>query len=205
MRKGFVLAGTICLIVAWLGPLPLLAKKAFFAHMIMHMMVVAVAAPFLSFGIINSSYDPALKYPSLFAPVTAAIAELIIVWAWHAPSLHHFARHTKTGLFLEQGMFLMAGVWVWLSSLSGSTTGNSARMGAGIIGLLLTSMHMTLLGALLNLSMRSLYNHHHGYRSLNVLQDQQLGGAIMLVIGGISYLSGGIWLALKMLKKREYP
>lgn len=190
MRRNIgLILGLLFLLLAWAGPLPHLAQSAFYGHMIMHMLVVAVAAPLLALGIIGSKYDPTLNSPLLFAPIPAAVGELIIVWAWHAPRLHFFARHSSWGLLMEQGMFLLAGIWVWLSSF-----GNKA---AGVIGLLLTSMHMTFLGALLSLSTRPLYIHHD-------LNDQHIGGVIMLIVGGISYLTGGLWLTLKLLKEKKY-
>ena len=67
---------------------------------------------------------------------------------------------------------------------------NAAR--AGVIGLLLTSMHMTLLGALLTMSPRLLYSHHHSSGKLDPLTDQYLGGAVMLVVGGAAFLAGGL-------------
>lgn len=193
-QRSFLWAGIVILLLAWLGPLPGAARDAFYAHMIMHMLVVALAAPLIAIGISESKYDPSLKFPFLAAPISAAVVELIVVWGWHAPFLHHFARHSASGLMMEQGMFFLVGVWLWLSSVKAD------QRGAGIIGLLLTSMHMTLLGALLGLAPRALY-HHHG--SSTSLSDQQLGGAIMLVVGGIVYLTGGVGLALKMLKFRS--
>lgn len=196
MKKLFLPLGILALIIAWLGPLPNLAHETFFAHMIMHMLVVAIAAPLLSLWI-STRVDLAQKYPYLFLAIPASIGELIIVWGWHAPGLHHYARHTSAGLFLEQGSFLLAGLWVWVSCLSPS------QRGGGIIGLLLTSMHMTLLGALLGLAPRSLYPHHQGFGSWSALQDQQLGGAIMLVIGGIVYLWGGLWVSSHLLDEKN--
>jgi putative membrane protein len=70
------------------------------------------------------------------------------------------------------------------------------------VGLLLTSMHMTLLGALLALSPRPLYPHLHGAAGLTPLADQQLGGAIMLLVGGVSYLLGGLALTVGLLRGR---
>ena len=61
--------------------------------------------------------------------------------------------------------------------------------------MLLTSMHMTLLGALLALPPRPLYAHHMLHGKLSPLEDQHLGGAIMLVIGGCVYLAGGLLVA----------
>ncbi len=210
MKRGLFIAGLLTLVVAWTGPLPELAHKAFFGHMTMHMLNVALAAPLLALGIAGTRFDPVDRLPRLFAPIPASVAELIIVWGWHAPAPHHLARMSFFGLAAEQLSFLFAGVWVWLSAFGGrvdashdSATGDAIQKGrraAGVIGLLLTSMHMTLLGALLALSPRPLYPHHHGFGTLSALGDQHLGGAIMLVAGGIAYLSGGLWLTVEVLR-----
>jgi putative membrane protein len=184
--------------------LPLLAREAFFAHMILHMAVVAVAAPLLALAVAGGRFDPARKTPRLFAPVQASLAELVVVWAWHTPALHHAARHHTLGFVAEQGMFLLAGLFLWLSALCGEGSNARRRNAAGVVGLLLTAMHMTLLGALLALAPRPLYTHAHeqdgGLAGLTPLDDQHLGGAIMLLVGGVSYLSGGLWLTVQLLR-----
>jgi putative membrane protein len=224
----WLVLGMSALGFAWLGPVPRLSHEAFFGHMVMHMLNVAVAAPFLSLAIAASKWDPANRFPKLFAPITASVAELIVVWAWHAPAAHHFARHTTIGVCAEQSMFLLAGIWVWLSAFGGQRTGRNqpipaefttedenppnqnlvseqlgSRTGAGIVGLLMTSMHMTLLGALLALSPRLLYQRHHSLAGMTALEDQQLGGAVMIVAGGIAYTTGGLFLAFRLLKEKR--
>jgi putative membrane protein len=200
MRRAVLVCGMLVLAAVWLGPLPQLARQAFCAHMTMHMGVVAVAAPLLAAGVASGRLDPARRAPRLFAPIPASILELVVVWAWHAPALHHAARHDTAGLAAEQGMFLLAGLFVWLSAFGGDAQLSGARRAAGVVGLLLTSMHMTLLGALLALTPRPLYAHMDGFAGLTPLQDQQLGGAIMLLVGGISYLLGGLWLTAGLLR-----
>jgi len=203
MRMALFISGLLTLALAWLGPLPVLAKQAFFAHMLMHMLVVAVAAPLLSLAIAGSQYDPVESLPWFYAPIPASVGELILVWAWHAPALHHLARVDTLGLVAEQGTFLLAGLWVWLSAFGGDAMHNGRRAAAGVVGLLLTSMHMTLLGALLALAPRPVYEHHTGFGSLSALQDQHLGGAVMILIGGIAYLAGGLWLTVSLLRDRR--
>ncbi|MFG0262798.1 MAG: cytochrome c oxidase assembly protein [Novipirellula sp. JB048] len=192
--------GWLVLMAAWLGPLPEWAQTSFAAHMTLHMLVVAVAAPLLSIAAAGLRYDPVRQAPRLFSPIQASVGELLIVWAWHAPGLHHFARHTLAGFVIEQSMFLAAGVWVWLSAFGGSVPRTRSRSGAGVIGLLLTSMHMTLLGALLVTSPRLLYAHHHGGGGLSPITDQHLGGAVMLIVGGAAFLAGGLWLTRDLLR-----
>jgi putative membrane protein len=202
MRRIFLITGFLTLGGVWLGPLPDLAAHAFAAHMTMHMGVVAVAAPLLALGVAGGKFDPMGNAPVPFAPILASVWELVVVWTWHAPALHYIARHTAIGLVLEQGMFLLSGLLVWLSAFGGNTRQRDNRKAAGVMGLLLTSMHMTLLGALLALPPRPLYEHAGGFEGLTPLQDQHLGGAIMLLIGGVSYLLGGLWLTAGLLQGR---
>jgi putative membrane protein len=202
MRAACGGLGTLTLAALWLGPLPALARDAFAAHMTMHMGVVAVAAPLLARAVAGASIDPVRRAPALFAPIVASVVEFVVVWGWHAPALHRVARHAAAGLVAEQGTFLLAGVLVWLSVLGGDPRDRAGRAGAGVIALLLTSMHMTLLGALLALPARPLYPHTIGLAGLTALQDQQLGGAIMLSVGGVVYLLGGLALTAGLLRAR---
>jgi putative membrane protein len=200
MRHAFLVCGCLTLAAVWLGPLPQLAPRVFWAHMTMHMGVVALAAPLLTLGMAGRWYDPVRQAPRLFAPIPASVLELMVVWAWHTPALHHAARHGLAGLVVEQGMFLLAGLLVWLSAFGGDAEQRGNRSAAGVVGLLLTAMHMTLLGALLALTPRPLYGHVNSFSGLTPLEDQHLGGAIMLLVGGASYLFGGLWLTVGLLR-----
>jgi putative membrane protein len=194
MRGALLVCGGLTLAAVWLGPLPQLAQQAFWAHMTMHMGVVAVAAPLLALGVAGGRLDPVRKAPRLFAPLPASVLEFVVVWAWHTPALHHTARQSTAGLVLEQGTFLLAGLLLWLSVCGGEAWHRAHRRATGVVGLLLTAMHMTLLGALLALTPRPLYAHVAASAGLTPLADHQLGGAIMLLVGGVAYLLGGLWL-----------
>jgi putative membrane protein len=202
-RPLFLLLGTLALAAVWLGPLPRLAPGSFSAHMTMHMGVVAVAAPFLGFALAGGKFDPTRRGPVLLTPIPLSLVELAVVWAWHAPVLHHAARHSTTGLVLEQGSFLASGLLLWLSAFGGEPRERDQRTAAGVVALLLTSMHMTLLGALLALSPRPLFAHGRAAGPLGALDDQHLGGAIMLVVGGLAYLGGGLGLTVRLLQGRR--
>lgn len=107
---------------------------------------------------------------------------------------------------IEQASFLLAGVLLWWTSLAQPHNKIHAAIGAG--ALLLTSIHMTLLGALLSLSQRSLYGDGEVTCFgvvLDAQQDQQLGGIIMLLVGAIVYLAGGVWLARRSADEPGTP
>jgi putative membrane protein len=188
--------GLLTLAVAWSG----VAGHSFSAHMSVHMAVVAVAAPLLAIGIAESRWDPVRRSPVLFSAIIASLVELAIVWVWHTPLLHAAARQNVLVLAAEQSSFLLSGLFLWISAFGGDPQLRRARGATGIAALLLTVMHMTLLGALLALAPRPLYEHAHAHGGLSALDDQHLGGAIMLVVGGVSYLAGGLWLSFELLR-----
>ena len=184
----------------WLGPLPALAGGSFAAHMTMHMGVVAVAAPLLALAIAGTARDPFRRAQALSVPLLASLIELVVVWGWHAPAMHHAARQEVWALALEQGAFLAAGTVLWLAAVGGDPEQRRLRAGSGMAALLFTSMHMTLLGALFAMANRPLFQHTMAAGEGRALADQHLGGAIMLIVGGASYLAGGLWLAARMLR-----
>lgn len=201
IRPILLLCGVAALAAAWLGPLPELAGQSFAAHMTLHMTVVAVAAPLVAIGLAGTAADPVRRMPGLFAPLPASLIELIVVWSWHAPVLHSAARHATHMLLIEQASFIAAGLLLWLAVLGGDREDQRARLGAGVGALLFTSMHMTLLGALFALANRPLFAHAStGPAALSPLADQQLGGTIMLLVGGASYLAGGLGLTARLLR-----
>ena len=200
-RPLSLMLGLATLGAVWLGPLPAMADRLFVGHMLMHMLVVAVAAPLLAIGLAGGRLDFSARLPILFSPILASVIELFVVWAWHMPTLHHAARTSAGAELLEQGSYLVAGLLVWLAAFGGV---RHRRALAGIAGLLLTSMHMTLLGVLLAMSGRSLYQHTGSALSgLSPLEDQQMGGVIMLAFGGSAYLIGGLYLLFGLLQDKR--
>lgn len=199
-----LLAGMALLLAAWM----LVALKlGMAAHMAAHMAVVALAAPLLALGLRGTIADPALRLPRLSSPIGWSIAEGIIIWAWHVPGMRAFAMGSLAGVLLEQISFLVAGLMLWSSALGASHDSAPPRRAAGIFALLFTSMHMTLLGALIGLAPRPLYAVHAtmpGEGATNTyMADQQMAGVAMLVIGGAAYLAGGLAMLAELLGARE--
>lgn len=172
-------------------------------HMVAHMAAVSVAAPLLAIGIAGSRFDPATRWPAVVAPLAMSLVELAVVWIWHLPAARAWVAAGATGLVFEQAMFLAAGLLLWSACLGTVDARSSARRAAGIAAMLLTTMHMTLLGVLVALAPRTLFD-TTGFTCLGVtvdpLADQQLGGVVMLFAGGVSYLAGGLFLLSRLLR-----
>lgn len=198
MSRYALPAGLLLLAVVWLGPLLDSWRQSFAAHMLAHMGIVGVAAPLIAIGL---SQRLKVRAPMPLAlPIIASILELVTVWGWHAPALRRIAEASVTVTVIEQASFLLVGVLLWWTCLAQPLTKVQAAIGAGT--LLLTLIHMTLLGALLSLSQRPLYGEGEVTCFgvvLGAQEDQQLGGIIMLLVGAIVYLAGGLSLARRLL------
>ncbi|APE45615.1 cytochrome-c oxidase (plasmid) [Sulfitobacter alexandrii] len=188
MKPLLLVPGLGLLAAAWLLPLDAMLP-VFAAHMLRHMVLVAVAAPFLILGL------PRLAGRLAVPPMAAAVAEFVVVWGWHLPAAHALGRLGAFGFVAEQVSFLVVGLLVW----AGCLRADQPLAGAG--GLLLTSMHMTLLGALLVLAPRDIYAEICG--TAPDLSGQQVGGMLMLAIGTPVYLVAGLWLTGLGLRERE--
>lgn len=199
MRRLALAAGAAILAVIWLGPLLTVWRESFASHMVAHMGVIAIAAPLVAIGL-PERWRPGAAMPAAF-PVVASLVELFAVWGWHAPAMRAWAEASPAATVAEQATFLCVGVFLWWASFAGPESRSHAAAGAG--ALLLTSVHMTLLGALLALSPRPLYGTGEVTCFGVVLgagQDQQLGGVVMLMVGAVVYLAGGVTLVSRLLR-----
>ena len=205
MKTFSLIMGIMLLVVLWGVILPFAGRESFSIHMIVHMGVVAGAAPLIAIALSGSRHDVTMHWP-WFTPVVASIVEMAAVWGWHLPAARALAQSSVIVTVLEQATFIGAGLLLWLSCLGGALVGREGRRLAGTFGLLFTSMHMTLLGALLALSPRPLYGKGEvtcfGI-PLSATMDQQAGGVVMLLVGAVVYLAGGVVLLASALEPRQ--
>lgn len=177
MRLTAPLLGAALLAAIWLVPLAALLGL-FPAHMLRHAVVVAVVPAFV-----------APQLPARGAPpvLLAAAVEFALAWGWHLPVPHLLTLVSPAWFALEQGTLLLGGLAVWWSACV-------ARPLGGAAALLATSMHMTMLGALLLLAGRELYAYCD-------LASQQAGAMLMLAIVTPAYVAGGLLLARRALEE----
>jgi putative membrane protein len=199
--------GLALLLVAWAGPLPRLVPDSFAAHMALHMGIVGIAIPVLAAGLAPQVADHPWLRSQLALPIAVSLFDLVVVWGWHMPALHQASRTSGWMLALEQASFALASLLVWILALAAPSGRRENAALAGALTLFFTSMHMTLLGALIGLAPRPIYpgHAHHTPFGLTELADQQVGGVIMLAIGGVIYLLGGLTLVARALRRQALP
>lgn len=203
MRKTWFCLSTVLIAFAFAASFQVLDARAFVGHMGVHMALVAVCAPLLALSLHRTVLDPTRHWAASSA-ILLSLVELVVIWAWHFPSLRQAAETWSAVRGFELVTFLSTATLLWLACMNTGPRHGGSLAGIGV--LLLTSMHMTLLGVLLTVAPRALYGEVEVTclgLTLTPLQDQQVGGVIMLLVGATSYLSGALILLGRMLASTE--
>ncbi len=211
--------GWLALAAALASPLDALGTRLFAAHMVQHELLMVVAAPLLVLGRPLVAWTWALTprqrrrvgraaQAPWFAPAwrfttrapTAWALHASALWAWHLPALFEAALRIEAVHIAQHASFLATALLFWWSVLGGDP--RAQRSAAAIGSLLTTMMHTGALGALLTFAPTVWYRHYGhagGAFGLAPLEDQQLGGLIMWVPGGLAYLVAGLALLARLL------
>lgn len=191
-------AGGLVLATVDLGPLS--------AHMAHHIALMNVFAPLVAILLANGMRTR-LRGDSRTHCARelwfAAVAQLIVLWAWHLPSAQRWGMVSGVGnLVMHASLFLSAVVfWTMVLALAGS------RRWQSILALLVTGKLACLLGSLLIFAPRLLYtsaeHSHHATHTMAplTLGDQQLAGLLMIVACPLSYLLAGVVIASQIMNE----
>ena len=211
-------AGLAAVAVALVSPLDGRAHASLTAHMVQHVLLLAVAPPLLvaaspmatllagipaaARGLVGQGWTAAgteLRSSRWPAWVTAAAAlQTAVMWAWHAPALYEAAVRVPALHALEHLSFLGAGLLFWATMAAAVAT----RRGSGVPALFVAALPGSALGAALTLAGRPWYP---AYPSLD---DQQLAGVVMWGFAGTVYVVAagvvfGLWLAAEELSEDQ--
>jgi putative membrane protein len=119
---------------------------------------------------------------------------------WHVPASFQAGLASNGVHALQHASFLFSALLFWWAVLGGQGHGR----GGAIVYLFTTMMHTAALGALFTLSERVWYP-FYGSRALifglSALEDQQLGGLIMWIPGGLAYVAAGLALGARWLAR----
>lgn len=209
------------LVVSLISPLHALGGALFSAHMVQHELLMTLSAPLL---VVSRPYPLFLwslpaHYRStvgrgihnritarlgfLAAPLTASILHGLTTWVWHAPRLYGATLTNEWIHSAQHASFLGTALLFWWSVFP---VGRERNPGPSLFYLFTTAVHTGVLGALLTFASSSLYS-AYGTSSLKwgltPIEDQQIGGMIMWIPGGLSYLVAALWISARMLKVSE--
>jgi cytochrome c oxidase assembly factor CtaG/cytochrome c2 len=199
-------SGWATLIVALVSPLHPLGEALFSAHMAQHEILMLVAAPLLVLSrplvpliwTLPLSWRRALGRLSRVNALAAWIIHGAALWIWHVPALFQATLTSELAHAAQHASFVFSALLFWWSLFHAR-----GSYGAGIISLFTTAIHTSILGALLTFSQTVWYPAYAPRVQAwgwDPLPDQQLGGLIMWIPGGIVYLLAALTLLALVLR-----
>lgn len=179
LRNPALLGAWLLAFALFVTPLCAMAVALFSVRAVNHLVLVAVLAPLLAYGLGGRRLTGGLA--------VATVVHAGLFWVWHAP-VPYTAALAHDGIYwLMQLTLLGSGVWFWRALFSRWT---DVTAGAGTLAGF--AAQMGLLGALIAFAPDPLYTPHAlstAAWGLTALEDQQLAGLIMWVPGVLPYLA----------------
>lgn len=215
---SFVVA-LAAVVVALLSPLEKAAETYFSAHMVQHMLLIAVAAPLLAVGapglplmlaapprlrrwLGGHQYRLRTSWPVrvLALPVTAWFLHIGVLWAWHMPAAFDAALHSELLHVVEHLSFVGTSWLLWWHV----ATPGRARMRRPVAAMYLFTVLLpsAALGAVLTLAATPLYAEQAArtvHAGADALADQQLAGLVMWIPADVVYLVAIVGLVFAWL------
>jgi len=211
------IAGTMMLATALLSPLEGLSKPLLSAHMVQHILLIAVAPPLLVLGKPEVAWlwalpqswrrglarsgpmRSALAFLSPCArPIPAALIHMATLWVWHSPMLFDAAIASDRLHWLEHVLFFGTALLFWRAVIKAHSGREAAA--AALVASFITLLQSGLLSALLSFAREALYHTPDTADwGLTALEDQQLAGAIMSLPMCAIYLIAGLVMALRLV------
>ncbi len=209
--------GWLALAAALISPVDPAGGVLLSAHMAQHVLLIAVAAPLLCYGMplarLGGALPPRLRRLSQAlgrrrgAAASAAIvlsavaAHALLTWAWHLPGPYEAALRSDALHALEHYTFLVSALLAWWAILAfGARTRPDA---VAIAALLLLALQGAALGALMTFSSGLWYPVYEHGAAADPLADQQLAGLLMWGVGGLAPVIAGACLVAVWLDRFE--
>jgi cytochrome c oxidase assembly factor CtaG len=208
-------AGVLVLMLALVSPLDTLADHYLFsAHMLQHLLLILVVPPLLLLGTPASLFTSVLRNPVvarlervLRQPVLAWTLGVGMLYVWHAPAFYNAALANEQVHVVQHLCFLVTATIFWWPVLSPVESSRTSLLMA-VPYLLAAAMANSLLGIYFSFAAPGLYPAYlNPSTNLSVLAvirdgwglsaaaDQQLGGLLMWVPGGLVFL-GAVFAVL---------
>lgn len=193
------LTGVLIIFIALLSPLHELGDNYLFsAHMVQHLLLTLVVPPLFLVGTPPWLLRPLLRPPRvmrvarlLTLPVTAFVLFNVVFVFWHVPALYDLALREREIHILEHLMFLVAGLILWWPILSPLPELPRAPYILQMLYLFVQPTVPAILGAIITFSDGVLYSWYAEAPrvwGISAHTDQEVGGLVMWIPGGLAFL-----------------
>ena len=219
-------AGCIAVAIALLSPVAVYSERLFFMHMIQHLLLLLIAPPLLLLGkplvpmlwglpgswrrslgqVLGPGRILARIGHILTMPLFAAAAFIITIAVWHIPVFYDAAQGRSLTHDLEHLMFFGTALLYWWPVIHPAGGRRRLSYALALPYLLPPFLESMLIGVLLTFADRPLYRTYAEMAmpwGFNVVTDQQLGGLIMWIPGGMLFLIPLVGLLGALLRDEE--
>jgi cytochrome c oxidase assembly factor CtaG len=155
------------------------------------LLAVDLAPPLLFMGIPAAMLQKFIRWDMLgrrlTAPHLVGLASAVILLGWFVPFLFEAASRNLTLWIFKQVVFLIAGLLLWWP-VAGPMPAWKPSYPVQLLYIFLTRLPMTVLGIILTLADELIYSARSFALELcapSTLLDQQVGGLVMWVLGGL--------------------
>jgi putative membrane protein len=171
----------------------------FSAHMVQHMLLIFAMPPVLLYGVPGWMLRPVLRDGRvvrlgrrLTRPTSAFAIFNVMLVAWHLPPLYNLAMNHHPVHILEHLMIMAASVILWWPVLSPVAEIPRAPYPVQLLYLFVVGLPMVMVAIVIAMADRLLYPFYATapriWEQLTPYADQNLGGLIMWIPGGLIFL-----------------
>lgn len=212
-RSAAFAGGVLVLWVALTPPIDTYAGTRFSVHMVQHLLLMLVAAPLVSLGVpvlltrlagpgsLRRALSRAVRHPvlqTLQFPVLTWGVFVAVLWGSHYSALYEAALESPVVHGLEHALYLGAALLFWMPVVAAEPSRWRMSHPLRLLYLAVAGPPSVFLALSLYQSTRVLYPHYEVTNLLagrSPVDDQQAGGAVMWIFGGIPLLVAMILVA----------
>jgi putative membrane protein len=220
-RSWLFIGGLVAIALALCSPIEAYEGQLFSVHMVQHLLLELVAAPLLLLAapitlalrattpawrrrllaVLHSRAVRVLSFPVIAWGLFAAVN-----WGWHFSTLYDQALENDPLHYLQHATFLAAALLFWWPPLGVDPSPWRLPHPVRLLYLFLAMPQNSFLGVALLSAPTVLYPHYlTNLRDWGPtpLEDQQLGGTIMWVVGDVAFLAGMALVLLLWMRHEE--
>ncbi|MEA2388131.1 MAG: putative rane protein [Thermoleophilaceae bacterium] len=215
LQAGAFAAAMLALIAALVSPIDRLGEDYLFsAHMVQHILLGDIAPLLLLLSLSRVIMRPATRRfsglerrlgPFASPPVLIALW-LVLIYFWHIPALYDAALEHPLAHALEHACFFTAGVAVWWPLIQPVPMRRRLTGMQPLMYIFAAKVGLAALGIYLAWSTSVAYDYYTKVPriwGLSALEDQNAGGAIMLVEQSLVLVIAMTVLLIRMLAQSE--
>jgi len=195
-QAGFFFSGLFIVYLAEGTPLHELSERYLFsAHMVQHLLLTMVAPPLFMLGTPAWLIRPLLTmrgvlpvFRLLASPIVAIAAFNGVLALWHVPVLYEATLRDHNIHILNHFTYVVAAIMMWWPVLGPLPEVPRLSYPAQMLYLFIQSLVPAILASIITFSELVIYETYaHAPRVLDLspLADQQMGGLIMKIVGGV--------------------